>query len=58
MADDMFEKAREAFFGTSNIIPKAHAPSGESLKLGTESSPKEFIGPSSDEREASSPPNS
>jgi hypothetical protein len=32
MAEDMFEKAREAFFGTTETSPKSSASSGEFLK--------------------------
>jgi hypothetical protein len=36
MAEDMFEKAREAFFGTSETSPKPSASSAEFLKLRNE----------------------
>jgi hypothetical protein len=32
MAEDMFEKAREAFFGTTETSPQSSASSGEFLK--------------------------
>jgi len=31
VAEDMFEKARKAFFGTANVIPRANASAAESL---------------------------
>jgi len=50
--EDMFEKAREAFFGTVRTQPKPSASSAEFLKPRNEPSPREAAGPSSDKHEA------
>jgi hypothetical protein len=48
MAEDMFEKAREAFFGTAKTSPRPSAPLAEHLKPPNERSRKEVAGPSPD----------
>jgi hypothetical protein len=55
MAEDMFEKAREAFFGAAKTLPKPSASSAEFLKPRNEPSPKEVTGPSSGKDEAAQP---
>lgn len=44
VAEDMFERAREAFFGTANNIPKPSASSAELLKPRSEPQSKEVTG--------------
>jgi hypothetical protein len=51
MPEDMFEKAREAFFGTVRTSPKPSASSAEFLKPRNEPPSKEVTGPSSDKHE-------
>jgi hypothetical protein len=48
VADDMFERAREAFFGTANNAPKPAASSADVPKPRSEARPKEVTGSSSD----------
>ena len=50
-ADDLFEKAREAFFGTVKTSRRPSASPTEFLKPRNEPSPKIVTGPSSDERD-------
>ena len=45
LAEDMFERAREAFFGTAKTLPEPNTPSTEFIKLRNESSPEEVTGP-------------
>jgi hypothetical protein len=52
MAEDMFDKAREAFFGSTNVIPKANASPTESRKPRRTSSIKEITGPFPEKHEA------
>ena len=47
-AEDMFERAREAFFGTANNTPKPGASSAEASKPRSEARPTEVTGSSSD----------
>jgi hypothetical protein len=49
--EDMFEKAREAFFGTVKTPPKPSALPAEFLKPRNEPPPTELTGPSSSEHE-------
>jgi hypothetical protein len=51
MAEDMFEKAREAFFGSANIIPKVNAPSGGFLQRQSAPPSREVTGPAPDKHE-------
>ena len=55
MADDMFEKAREAFFGTVRASPKPNASSAEFVKPRNDPSEKQ-VTPSADRHEAAQPP--
>ena len=41
MAEDSFEKARKAFFGTADTIPKGSAPPAECLRTQDSSAPEE-----------------
>ncbi len=52
MAQDMFEKAREAFFGAPKTSPEPSAPSVEYLKPRNEPSLEDVNGPSPKERRA------
>jgi hypothetical protein len=52
MAEDMYEKARGAFFGTAKTSPKPSASSAELLRVQNEPSPKEVTKLSSDKYEA------
>jgi hypothetical protein len=52
MAEDMFEKARGAFFGTAKTSPNPSASSAEPLKPQNEPLPKEVTGLSSEKYEA------
>jgi hypothetical protein len=52
MAEDMFEKARRAFFGTTKTSLECSDTSPESLSPWDEQTPKEVAGPSSDNQEA------
>lgn len=52
MPEDMFEKAREAFFETAKTSPKPGASSAESLKPRSEPAPTELADPSSDKHKA------
>jgi hypothetical protein len=45
--EDMFEKARAAFFGTAVASPKPSGSSAEFLTPRSEPTPKEVAGPSS-----------
>jgi hypothetical protein len=51
MAEDMFEKAREAFFGNAKTSTKPSASSAEFLKPRNEPPAKEVTGPSADKHE-------
>ena len=55
MAEDMFEKAREAFFGIVKTSPKPSASSAEFLKPRNEPRQKQVTGPSADGHEAAQP---
>jgi hypothetical protein len=52
MAEDMFEKAREAFFGTVKMSPKPSASSPEFVEPRNELPQREATSSSSDEHEA------
>jgi hypothetical protein len=52
MAEDMFEKARRAFFGTAKTSPERSDNSAELLYPADEHRSKEVIGPSLDHHEA------
>ena len=52
MSDDMFEKARVAFFGTAKISPQQSHQLAEFVSPQDEPMPTEFTGPSSNEHEA------
>ena len=56
MADDMFEKAREAFFGTVRASAKPSAPLTEFLKPGNNPSEAQVTTLSADGHEAAQPP--
>jgi hypothetical protein len=45
MQEDMFEKAREAFFGTVKSSPRTSASSAESLNPRNEPPPPKVTGP-------------
>ena len=51
MTEDMFEKAREAFFGAAKISQERSDTSAEFLNPRDEPTPKEAAGPFSDEHE-------
>ena len=55
MGEDMFERAREAFFGTAKSPPKPITSSTEFLKPRNEPSPEEVTAPFRDERRATQP---
>lgn len=52
MAEDTFEKAREAFFGTAKISTEQTIESAKFLNPRDEPTSKEVIGPFSGEHEA------
>jgi hypothetical protein len=52
MAEDMFEKAREAFFGTAKTSPKPNASLAEFLKPRDEPHQNQLTDHSADGREA------
>jgi hypothetical protein len=56
MANDMFEKAREAFFGTVSASPKPSGSSAEFLKPRNDPPEKQVTTPSGDGHEAAQPP--
>ena len=51
MAEDMFEQARKAFFGTAKISAERSDTSTEILNPRNEPAPREVTGPFSDEHE-------
>jgi hypothetical protein len=51
MKEDMFEKAREAFFGTAKTSPKPSTFPAEFFKPRNEPPPTKVTGPSPNERE-------
>jgi hypothetical protein len=55
MKEDMFEKAREAFFGTVKTPPKPSAFPAEFLKPRNELPPTKVTGPYSNQGEATQP---
>jgi len=55
MAEDMFDKARETFFGAGNITPKANTSPDGCLEPRSASSLEEVAVPSPDKREADQP---
>jgi hypothetical protein len=56
MAEDMFEKAREAFFGTVRASPKPSAALTEFSKPGNDPSEAQVTTLSADGHEAAQPP--
>jgi hypothetical protein len=48
VAEDVFERAREAFFGPANNTPRPSAPSPQFLEPRSEPRPREVTSSSSD----------
>jgi hypothetical protein len=56
MAEDMFEKAREAFFGTAKARAKPSVSSAESLKPRNDPPEKQVTDPADNGQEPDQPP--